>query len=53
MVHDHVVSVAVVDRFVILVAEKVVVVVIENDVVLDFVGGVWCSSLATKTKKIQ
>lgn len=49
MVHDHVVSVAVVDRIVILFAEKVVVVVKENGVAHDFVG----CSLATKTKKIQ
>ena len=50
MVHDQVVSVAVVDRFVKNVAEKVVVVVIENGVAHDFVG---CSLATKKTKKIQ
>ncbi len=50
MVHDRAVSVAVVDRFVIIVAEKVVAVVIENGVAHDFVG---CSLATKKTKKIQ
>ena len=54
MFHDHAVAaVAVVARFVMIAAETMVA--IENDVALDLVvvGGVWCSSLAKKTKKIQ